>query len=75
CRLGHSITHKSLAEAPPPSRGRLGGGWGKCDSIKFNQLQMSCKSYPIPTLTLPLKGRGLGLWRIALIYIVISTYG
>ncbi|MDP2752188.1 MAG: hypothetical protein Q8O31_06250 [Rhodocyclaceae bacterium] len=58
---------------------------------------MSCNSYPIPTLTLPLKGRelcttlplkrrelcttlpfkgrGLGPWRIALIYIVISTYG
>ncbi|MDP2751215.1 MAG: hypothetical protein Q8O31_01210, partial [Rhodocyclaceae bacterium] len=59
---------------------------GKCDSSKFNQLQMSCNSYPIPTLTLPLKGRelcttlplkgrGLGPWRIALIYIVISTYG
>ncbi|MFZ6680150.1 hypothetical protein [Undibacterium sp. Tian12W] len=41
-----------MLEAPSPSRGRLGWGWvSVAKSFTANRLK------PIPTLTLPLKGR------------------
>ena len=54
-----AYAHKSKPETPPPSRGRLGGGWGKKDTSEFNLLKMTHEFNPIPTLTLPLKGREL----------------
>ena len=49
---GLAYAHKSKPETPPPSRGRLGGGWGKKDMSEFNLLKMTHEFNPIPTLTL-----------------------
>ena len=46
-------------QSQPWAAQRLGGGWGKKDSSKFNLLKMTNEFNPIPTLTLPLKGREL----------------
>jgi hypothetical protein len=57
---GLPYAHNSEAQTPPPSRGRLGGGWGKNEACKISCLHGSTGCLPHPHPSPPLEGEGTG---------------
>ena len=57
--LERSSLHTSRSgKPPPPSRGRLGGGWGRTTQAKINILHCCLRLPPHPHPSPPLEGEG-----------------
>ncbi len=58
---GETLSNRTSASqpTPPPSRGRLGGGWGLCSSGASRDRSFSPHPHPIP----PLEGEGVAAAR------------